>query len=795
MIQVDLTNQTEKCVKWIQNHVFENTELHLESVESHIIYIQFENLKDLTNINCTNLKLVTEFLLLNAEKEVLIDDNVNLKEILKLVSFSKTRQAPIIQIRNILGFNQYTNHKKAFVIADYDINFEAVKFDFYLNKTLITKEMCKHENFYGKLINYFPSATKICFNNDVSYSGEICPYVFLNTPVTDFAFFQITNSLIFKNRLEFINIDDDIPLPVGLNIPYLRYLEFIIAFEELSTRLLYPQIFKRINILQISGSPYKFQTNLFEGFTDLEYIFFKFDNLEKILHDRAAIEWISYLNRDLKINYTNVLKVKEKSEHLKIVQFEKLFIPYLTRSYNFPDEDLCLFEKFPHEQLIIPSLVIAEEKFTCSCTIIWLIQNYKIYSKVSTLNSKLRENYELVIKNLSVYRCLNNFSVLFDSCNFDKKFYNCIKPSKSISNHELSVLNIFFLFKWLKLVIDVYLKAFFSILGLITNFLILMVIKNKKFKKIFDNIMYRHAFYNSIFNFIFCFMNSFSLINICIFAKNSFCSSVYKTSEAQYFRIIFILYLGNAIRLCCNFSFIFFVISRFYITNPTNSKLFLIIRKSNLKLFYLLMFGVCLIWSIFKLFEYKPNESYSNFDKNFPFNRYDNRYCQHTDNIFNNFYKLFEVFPQECKVFPILNFINNIFNNILFLFINVVMDIFLIRFANKNYQNKKNTIHDQKHLNEAIEHKKKIRNLVITNGILYFFSHIPQFVSTVLLISFKKELEFFCYFYFSCTEMNDLFETFGFISMSLQFFVYKHFDDNFYKSFRDTKERLVRSMN
>jgi hypothetical protein len=149
-------------------------------------------------------------------------------------------------------------------------------------------------------------------------------------------------------------------------------------------------------------------------------------------------------------------------------------------------------------------------------------------------------------------------------------------------------------------------------------------------------------------------------------------------------------------------------------------------------------------------------------------------------------------FLKNAKFFPILNFINNIFNNILFLFINVVIDIFLIRFANKNYRNKKKIFHDQKHLNEAIEHKKKIRNLVITNGILYFFSHIPQFVSTVLLISFKKELEFFCYFYFSCTEMNDLFETFGFISMSLQFFVYKHFDENFYQSFRDTKERLVR---
>jgi hypothetical protein len=74
---------------------------------------------------------------------------------------------------------------------------------------------------------------------------------------------------------------------------------------------------------------------------------------------------------------------------------------------------------------------------------------------------------------------------------------------------------------------------------------------------------------------------------------------------------------------------------------------------------------------------------------------------------------------------------------------------------------------------------------------LYFVSHVPQFVATLLLIVSHKELEFFCYFYFSCTDMNDLFETFGFVSISLQFFVYYHFDLNFYHSFKDLVSRLV----
>jgi hypothetical protein len=115
----------------------------------------------------------------------------------------------------------------------------------------------------------------------------------------------------------------------------------------------------------------------------------------------------------------------------------------------------------------------------------------------------------------------------------------------------------------------------------------------------------------------------------------------------------------------------------------------------------------------------------------------------------------------------------------------------MIRFANQNYQHKKELFHDPKHLDEALSHKKKIRKLIITNGILYIVSHMPEFTSTVLLIVFKKKLDYFCFTYFSCTEMNEIFETFGFVGISLQFFVYLYFDHNFSESFRDLKNRFV----
>jgi hypothetical protein len=790
MIQFNFTNQTEQCKAWIKTHVFENTELHLQSENYSFIYIQLQNFNELANINCTNLlKLPTNFLLINAEQDTLVEENIHFNEILNMIAFRPANRLPKIQINNILGFNQYANRaKESFDHKRYEFNLDKVKFDFYLNKTLITKETCKHENFYGKQIEYFWPMKSIFFNNEVSYTQPVCPYAFLNSRLIQLGLHQITNSLIYKNRLEFLNIDHEIPSQIGLNILFLWYLEITIRLEELSSKILYPLIFKHLTDLSITGSPTQIQTNLFENFTDIAFVAIYFDNLVSIFHN--GLDWISYLNRGLKIDFSKYADLKRNSNRIVLIKFKELLVSHLTRVYTYPGFDLCLFKNFPHKQLVIPTMPdLNDANVQCTCTILWLIQNYEIYFNLSLTNPRLSRNYEVYFENASFRHCLKNYSTLYDQCHFEAKFNLCQTTSFTRTlQSEFTVTRVYFLLEWLKLIIEVYAKTFFSILGLLTNFLIMLVIKNrfKTSKKCLHNTMYEHVFFNSVFNFSFCLINSLSLMNVCVFPKSSFCSSVYKTNGAQYFKIVFVLFLGNSIRLCCNFSFIFFALSRLYMSTSKKPRLFLLLQSLNLKLFYLIMFGLSSVWSMFKLFEYKPNEAYSSFDTNFPYNRYDSKYCQHTDAMLQYYlYTFFNYYPPECTIFPILNLVNNILNNILFLFVSVLIDFLLVRFANKNYQHKKQLFHDKKDLNEALEHKKKIKKLVITNGVLYSFSHIPQFILTLFLIVYKRELEFFCYFYFSCTGINDLFETFGFVSISLQFFVYYHFDLNFYHSFKD----------
>ena len=778
MYQIDLTNQTKECMEWVQEHVFDNREFHDQSTD--YIYISFENLNQLRGMNCKNISIQTENLLLNPRKSILLEENLNLTEILNMVSMSNYGGISMILIRNIIGFNQYQYVKKSATLelAKYDIVFNSGILDFYLNNTLITKEMCTPENFYGKLIMYFVPMKNIFFY-EFHYSHQVCPYVFINSRLDQLLFDQITNSLIFKNRLQFIQIDENEFPSIGLNIEGPESLELNIFFEELTKEILCPQIFRDTKVLQITGSLNKIQTDLFQDFTKIELIFLKLDSLRLFFHQ--GIEWMSYLNRDLKNH-----DIKSNLNRIIILTFMEIYFEDIVTKFTYPDEDLCLFRKFPHKQLIIPSFPILDE-IECSCTLIWLTQNYNLILDHFNSDVKLLNYYEIYIKNFSVIRCMKNYSLLFDLCRFEEKFNNCIVLSQIKSNQvfNMSIYDVFFLFEWLKLVIEVYVKPFLSCFGLITNILVLLVLRNsqvnKGTQKLLDNVMYRHIFYNSMFNFIFCLINCFSLLNICIFPRSSFCSSVYKTEWAQYFKIIFSQFLGNSIRLCSNFSFILFSISRFYIsTSTTKSKTFLRFEKLNLKHFYLSMFVSCSLWSMFKLFEFRPNEIYSSFDKNFPYNRYDSRYCQYNE-------EEYKFLSSGCKIFPILNVINNVLNNILFLFISVVIDICLIRFANQSFEHKTELFHDKKHLEEALNHKKKIKKLIITNGFLFFISHILEFVVTLLLIIFKEKLKRFCFTYFSCTDIIEIFETFSLIGICLQFFVYKHFDHNFTRSFKDLK--------
>lgn len=182
-----------------------------------------------------------------------------------------------------------------------------------------------------------------------------------------------------------------------------------------------------------------------------------------------------------------------------------------------------------------------------------------------------------------------------------------------------------------------------------------------------------------------------------------------------------------------------------------------------------------MVLSLFKIFQFKVNEIYSSFDTSFPFDAYSPQYCGFESSEF--------IFAKKnCKLF---NGFNIVINNLLFLLINLLIDILMIRFTNKNLRRNMLMSTDTRAFSEAVKLKTKVKKIIIANGSLYFLAHIPEFVVTLLLIIFSQKLYDFCNYFFSCTELIGIAEGFNFLSIVFQLFIFLKFDRNFRESFKE----------
>jgi hypothetical protein len=82
-------------------------------------------------------------------------------------------------------------------------------------------------------------------------------------------------------------------------------------------------------------------------------------------------------------------------------------------------------------------------------------------------------------------------------------------------------------------------------------------------------------------------------------------------------------------------------------------------------------------------------------------------------------------------------------------------------------------VNEDIHLTQALKSKEEINKMIISNGMLYFISHFPDFLTTVLLLAFKKKLESSCFFVISCIDLEEMAQAFNFFSIVFQFTIFK----------------------
>jgi len=774
------------CKQWLENHLYMAQDVHYYNIS--FAFVKIDTLSDLNiTIKCPPQEYKIEMLKIYAKNNIFINNDLDLRGILNILN--RTHGADVV-IQNVNGFNEKnvkTTHSRESALRS--IQTQNVYFDFYRQEKLLTSENCTRDNF-GPNTNFFGSIKVLLFLAKVFYNNRICPYVFMNTHLEQLFFGDISNSLIFRNRLEFLNINET--NDYDMNIKGFTFLVLNMYSETITLENLNPFVFKTLRALLIKGNLEHFEESLFENFKEIQFISIKSDELINFFH-RGTI-WLNSINRNLNVNLANSSELKQSIHKLVSVEIHVASWSIFNRYYTFANEDICLFKDFPHSQLVLPLLVfdpIAFDVEKCSCTIVWLFQYYTLYFyKNFTEHTNyiiLQNEYVASFENATLRKCLKNEVYLNQkilACNFSQRFEKCDLKTRFKTSFSNGIQSFLLRIKWLQYIIEVYIRTILCFIGLITNLITLKVIRYKKHKKNFSNSMYKHIIFNSLFNVCFCLIYLFSLINICIFPKTSFCSSIWRTEFAQYFYIYVILFLGNTFRLCCNISYIFFSISRLAISGTsTKSKLRKFIEKQNIKRFYIVIFIFALAFSLFFVLENYVNKMFQDFDVSFDLNNaYDIKYCDSfRSEMYFRKYILTPGFYIKCKIFQSLNLINNILNNVLFFFISIFIDIFMVRYSNKVVEKKKKL--NCPHLKEAVAYKTKLNKMIIINGTLFFFSHFPELLIT-LIFYFYKSRDFidFCYAFYDCTSLIEMAQVFNFISIGFQFFIFLKFDQNVHGS-------------
>lgn len=171
--------------------------------------------------------------------------------------------------------------------------------------------------------------------------------------------------------------------------------------------------FQNVRSIFIHGEIVSIESGTFKSFRLLKTLTLDIRFVRPLFH-RGGIEWTGDMNSDVKVNltdYTDIYRevdriipiyVESNSAEYDII-YTNLLSPIFINDV-FPDEDLCLYEKFPFEQLLY---IWMDQINNYSCTMVWLSQNKDIYNK-----------YEW---NEPIYRNLSQVVNGYADCEFENR--------------------------------------------------------------------------------------------------------------------------------------------------------------------------------------------------------------------------------------------------------------------------------------------------------------------------------------------------------------------------------------
>ena len=613
-------------------------------------------------------------------------------------------------------------------------------------------------------------------SGDMAFKNRVCPLVFKGANITIFQVLMMQNTAISRNQLEFVDTTSD---SVMQDFPldcYIDELDFKLSYRlRISSLLLNEKIFSSTSSIQIHGVVESIAIGSFRNLQSLKRVDLTLYNLRNFLHS-SDNRWMSSLNFGNDYDPDLWFTARQTNQTLfesMVHQMLALFFKPIMNEYEYPDEDFCLFQHVPFRQLVLPKAMGLVERYydsslsNLSCTLVYL-NKYTI--------TAMNQAYIFYDQNYSANQPAD-FDQMIQNCQLPDRLEKCKLEVTTSSNskykQKLSVYDAMYILQWIELIGPIITFPLVSILGFISNLLIVLVIRNKtNQKEIFKGKrIYQYMLINSLFNMAECFLSVFTLMGECLGLNSLFCSTVMSTVYFAYFKIYVIQYLGEVMKTCSLMTMLAFSIER-YIATDSNLNLNGMVKSfTNRKFSHLLVCIVAfsLLTCVCKVFELSTKLIYVVSIENPGFNILKMR---------------------DHKWFAVIYIMHYFINDGLFFLMTFFVDIKLFLLVRRDLALKKvntlfnNSAQESKKLASINKAESEMNKMVVSSFVFYLLCRLPElafYFHLILLRGFSiQNSEYFIFCQFSlCSLLMNIIQYLYMISYSTNIFFYFKFNKQF----------------
>ena len=334
-----------------------------------------------------------------------LDSNLNLQG-LKL----NTSIVPKVSFFNIDAFNiDYNPFKKIEYIGNGDkIELLISNSRFLFESSSTAADFCS----FSESRDFIFSDLKISKLNinfvDLISSSRFCPLIFYNTSIESMEFLRPTGTINFVS-MQMINDSK-----IKINELIITGGNDVFPKTLTKTSILNTDLFYSIKSLVLRNTYISLiEKDLFDNFIYLKNLKFFNIKLNNLLNDKTS-NWLENLNSNENNNWDSTTALTQD------IVNNKVFRMVLGEEVNFQfeDDDFCLFEKFPHKNLVLP-LIETPSKLPCGCTIYHLYKYYMQYKPFLT-----KDELDMIPTN-----CLDINSQLLEEqleyCDIDRRLNEC----------------------------------------------------------------------------------------------------------------------------------------------------------------------------------------------------------------------------------------------------------------------------------------------------------------------------------------------------------------------------------